>query len=579
MTGLEPGRDERTARMDQLRLEDEPEIRLHLPLRFPQLGVLLITGRTRQPTGAAELHVSFLASDPRRPLVTGVSPRSRSTVGIGARDLLYLDDGTFYGVLTSERLDDIREVRATTDFSPLVRRQVVHDVRWPDDIATLAATVAADGPGAPEARELYRRVQLQALAVAVLTWSRGRAGTDAPLADEQAVEVGEALRKNGLAALALPFVTAGVPRPLQEGESEAYAVRIELACDALGYHHDARALLAQELAANGESGWYHVCSGHVEWNAGNDALADQSYAYAARLYESAGVRGAHFDNGVFTWRSETTATALAAARGGGGPQLELPRTDVAGRRVVHLVACDDGYFRRWGNMLIYSSLRAGAEDVLVHVHVADPSEETVRTLEEWSARRDVVVRFSTEQLPPAHATVAMYTCLRFLVAPMVQAAYGLPMVISDVDMVVNRSWDDVIELVRPADVAYIDPGRSARITSRRGGSRPWALAAGSVYVGASGTGQAYLDFVSRYIRAVIGFPAPEVWYRMWSIDQVALGRGLEHIVLERGGTVLNLRLARFFRGPAMHAGGKATLLTEPAPSPGEVPVGEWPRLG
>ena len=544
-------------------VKDDPDVRLYFPQYLASVGMLLITGATTPPLGASEIQVDITSNDGVRTLVAGVSPFSRRIAGARGADLLYLEDGTFYALLDVPPLQIVTEVAISADFSPLRRRLAPQHVEWPDALVADFRDLQAHGVQSDAVRRLFDAEQMRVLALATWAWLKANPGQFAPVPDDVAIMIGEAARKAVLPVLTVPVLTAGLPRRLRPTESRRYyPERFDILCEALKFSKDAKRLIEEEVAINGANGWTHLNEGHVHWTAGDLAAADESYARAAALLAENDHRGSHTNDGVFTWRDKATADRTVGTYDP-TPSLVSPPPD---GRIVHLIACDDGYFQRFGNACITSSLDAGHNDVIVHVHVCNPSDSTIQTLRAWAARDDVIVRFTTEQREVVSKT--LYTCLRYFQAQSVAKRYLRPLMITDADMVVNRPWREVRDELAAADAAFMSPAPVAWLTDRP--AKPWAIPAGAVYFARTTAGMSFLTYTVRYIEALLTFPRERYWYRVWSLDQVALGRAFMSVLLPASAKVRNLRQVRFFRGPAMAAGGKDTLGSGAAPGPHEV---------
>lgn len=547
-----------------------PPIRIFDAVYIPHLRALYYFGSTTRITSPATLTVQFRKRNRILSTVqTGVQPISPALGGLLYGDILFLENGFFYGIFLDLDADSVDEITASFSGSSLVRRRPVTVEKWPAERVALSTRVAQD-LDKEAVDQLTRSSQLRILAQSALVWMKSHPADLASVDHLTAAQIGEALRKSVMKSLSVPLLVAGVPS--HTGESNvAYSKRFDLLGDALEHNESSRDICLADVAMNGETSWSNTNLGHFHFGMKQILEADGYYVQAARILERSGTRNSHYNNGVFTWRSHAFSESIEGLYNS-SESIQVAELDPApaSAKVVHLLGCDDAYFEKYGNMCIYSSLRAGHKDAIVHVHVCNPSSKTLETLEAWQSRSDVFVRFSSESRPHESVSVPYYTSLRFLVAPALMAHYQRPLVISDIDMVVNQPWAETLDAIGPADAGYISPSQQEWITEHYGqGMRPWDVAAGTMYFANSDLGQRFLNYVATYIRAVLSFPKPSEWYLNWGIDQVALRKGVDIVLAPHEAQVRNLRNVRMLRGPLMHMGGKAELAREPAPTPWE----------
>ncbi|SDL96769.1 hypothetical protein [Arthrobacter sp. ok362] len=550
-----------------------PPIRIHDALYVPHLRCLYYFGATPRIADPSSLTVQF-KKDGRvlSKTQSGVHPVTPGLDGLLHSDVVFLESGLFYGAVLDVDGDYVDEVTAGFSGSTLVRRREVRVQEWRPEHVELSAVVASE-LDASAVDALTRASQLRILALSALVWMKRNPSKLGSIDDLRASQVGEAFRKSVMKSLSIPLLTAKVPATHTEQDS-AYSKRFDLLGDALEHNQSSRSVCLADIALNGERSWSNTNLGHNHFGRQEIAEADGFYLQAARLLQRHGQRNIHYNNGVFTWRSHAFSKAIEGLHDS-PKSITLPDLDPSLDRasLVHLLGCDDSYFKKYGNMCIYSSLRSGPAHVIVHVHVCNPSGDTLTILEGWANREDVMVRFSFEYRDESLTSVPYYTTLRFLVAPAIMRHYNKPLVISDVDMVVNQPWADTLEAIGEADAGYISGSTDEWITEHYGpGTRPWDVAAGTMYFSNSDLGRRFLGYVASYIRTVLTFPKQTEWYLNWGVDQVALRKGVDIVLHPNAAKVRNLRTVRMLRGPLMHMGGKAELAREPAPGP-------WEELG
>lgn len=550
------------------RIKMTAPIRIHDALFVPHLGLLFFFGATPRISTPSTLTAQLKKmGDVVSVTQCGAQPITPALGGLLYEDTTFLESGLFYGAFLNMESGSVSEVTAGYSGSSLVRRRDVRVENWTPEHIELSRAVAKD-LDAKAVDALTRSSQLQILALSALVWMKSNPSKVDSVDDLRAAQLGEAFRKSVMKSLSIPILSGGVPSLRKESDS-TYSKRFDLLGDALEHNASSHTLCLSDIAVNGERSWSNTNMGHFHFGRTEIPEADGFYLQAARLLQSHGQRNIHYNNGVFTWRSHAFSQAIEGLHDTAeGIKLPAPDESAEGAPLVHLLGCDDSYFTKYGNMCIYSSLKAGPKDVLVHVHVCNPSDDTLKTLEGWRDRDDVKVRFSYERRDESLVSKPYYTTLRFLVAPAIMKHYNKPLVISDVDMVVNQPWAATVEAIGDADAGYIASTQEEWITEHYGiGTRPWDVAAGTMYFSNSELGRRFAGYVASYIRTVLSFPKPSEWYLNWGVDQVALRKGVDIVLHPGGAKVRNLRTVRMLRGPLMHMGGKAALASEPAPGP------------
>lgn len=324
------------------------------------------------------------------------------------------------------------------------------------------------------------------------------------------------------------------PRRLAEGEMSAeYGVCISYLARSYGYGETAWRILQTELALNGESAWTLAALGHCAFSNADRTQADALYCSAAQVAHARGQRLIHFDNGVMSWRPEAFCDAIFSASADPSfsdlfPRVEVDaRSNALTRPFIHVVGCDDGYWRRFGEALIRTSLAVGGDEVGVHVHVLNPSEETFEAMAAI-AKVTPALTFSQHRAPAERLDVGYYTVLRFLAARSLVIDYGRDVVSTDIDILLTSAWPDARRALAETSIGLRIPG-GVRADGRLGrtGDLPWSLAAGSVYFAADDHGRRFCANVFAYLSRVY-CPADDGRRpRNWVIDQVALRQAIE----------------------------------------------------
>ncbi|QXR36973.1 hypothetical protein EGK70_005510 [Alcaligenes aquatilis] len=405
--------------------------------------------------------------------------------------------------------------------------------------------------------------QLRALALCVL--ERCLRGLHAPDDWSTLRLLANALRKNAYGCAFSRIARHMIPSSFPLRDREFYGQCFDTYCDGLQYNNDVRTLCERELAVNGETYWYHTNMGHHNYMAGCREAADSHFLSAAAILRDLGVRNSGYNNSVFTWRDKQFCDVIATTPQSSSTEIKWgPESIGCEVAAVHLVGCDDGYFRKYGNSMIASSAQHARLDAVVHVHVSNPSQWTRATLAGWAGRTDVCVRYSFSH--PTRVSKPYFTCLRYLVAPAVIERYSTPVFITDIDLVIARSWTETAKLTEGFDVGWHQNHFDISISSYRlFGVRPSDIPAGAIFVGNTAVGRAFLQFVRSYIEQTLSFSAPDRWYEDWGIDQTALGQALDFVVSPASAKALNIKALQFFRLPNMSSGGKDAFVKDNAP--------------
>lgn len=199
------------------------------------------------------------------------------------------------------------------------------------------------------------------------------------------------------------------------------------------------------------------------------------------------------------------------------PPLELLAEPPAGSGPVLAVSCDDGYYRRFA-MGLLDSVEARADGVAVHVHVVNPSPETLADL---ARRRDrLPLGWSREAVDfmgwDDHRRTTYYACIRFLRWHQLMTRWGRPLLHLDADCTLTEGaaegtaggLEGLVALLEGSDVGLLRDARwrgpTREITVCFAAFQPTPL------------GRAFLALTAAYIGAFLregrGF---------WMLDQAA----------------------------------------------------------
>ncbi|MDQ2102479.1 tetratricopeptide repeat protein [Azospirillum isscasi] len=180
-------------------------------------------------------------------------------------------------------------------------------------------------------------------------------------------------------------------------------------------------------------------------------------------------------------------------------------------RPVLLVGCDDGYWRRFGAAFL-ESWRERAPSCAAHVHLINPSDETVEALRRLcGAAGGLSCSMETVELAalPEPVRLTYFASARFAVARRLLNRGAAPVVQVDVDAVM---LEDVGAAMRDWPAGW----DIAIMRDRRGRGPMRDFLAGFMAFNPTPAGRAYLDRVVAYIGW--HFDAGRVY---WTLDQAA----------------------------------------------------------
>lgn len=239
-----------------------------------------------------------------------------------------------------------------------------------------------------------------------------------------------------------------------------------------------------------------------------------------------------FDRGFFEALApfDEYAAALPAMRHHAEPAFD-------GKPVLYF-SCDNRYWTLFGRRAITDVRRLSGTPNL-HVHVVDPSEETLRELAALAAEVPSL-GVSSEDTASLGATLAFtdfrrtyYASIRAVRLWQLMQHYGRGLCQFDIDCIFRGNVYDVL-------AEYAD----AEVTLKRGARNgPYnEYMAGMVYVKDTPAARAFAELTARYIAHYMLRIAP-----LWTLDQAALYCSLDH--LKRSGTEVRLG----FFGPSADA--------------------------
>ena len=177
------------------------------------------------------------------------------------------------------------------------------------------------------------------------------------------------------------------------------------------------------------------------------------------------------DNAVWWWQQQRVRRAMERAFSAAVP-LELDKTltleggwpDVDDVRPVVFAACDEGYFRRFGQHLALSSA-ARSPDTRSHLHLYAPSKTALAeadALIERCGGRLTVSREGLARDPFGRPTSFYFAAGRFAVASRMRKSIAAPIMMVDADgLVANDLVAGFGELVGTQAGFILQPGNAA----------------------------------------------------------------------------------------------------------------------
>jgi len=363
--------------------------------------------------------------------------------------------------------------------------------------------------------------------------AQARALIDADHCDEAlaaAIALPAAADPDELSALAEGFLQAGSPDHARRllahllqlhAESAPLHERLALVALAQDDQATARAAAARALQIDPKRRWAHVVEAEVLLREGHFEEAEAEYqALAATGNDWLMCRNVHFGGAFFKSLS------------GKIPEVPAPTVVVAAGNAafdhVLLVSCDRAYFEEYGGAFVNAYARNGGGRGLLHLHVVDPApdfaEKIARLIEKTGIAAIAVTTEKTpfRKLSPAKQKT-YYTCARFLHFGNWLAQYRKPIVCFDVDAIVEKPLDPLVEACRDADLGLVwrEPRRAVWLD----------VVAYTVFANPTPAAIEYFRLVRRFL---LVFAAKGFLY--WQIDQIAL-----HCVL--------IMLRRFAKAP------------------------------
>lgn len=201
--------------------------------------------------------------------------------------------------------------------------------------------------------------------------------------------------------------------------------------------------------------------------------------------------------------------ALAATPPEPAPAVQVP----ADAEFVAFAGCDSVYFRRFSDAFVNSLALTGAK-LAVHFHIVDMDEAARDHLQHLGRRHPGLLIQATGEASPRGIAAAdrrtFYACARFLRLPGLLRAYGRPVLMLDIDLVVLRDVGPLLAQLQ---------SEQADIALTHGAPHdPWCrLWADAILCAASPAAIAAFEAVRAYLLHFLGRGAA-----VWFLDQAAL---------------------------------------------------------
>lgn len=308
----------------------------------------------------------------------------------------------------------------------------------------------------------------------------------------------------------------------------------------LGSHPGCQYFLDLDFSLNGASVWHCIASGKIAWLYGNKDQADAAFRQGRDLAMTWGVVPYHFDCGIMAWLTRTEALALLQPAKTLGAVLSITDFKFSSAEsersfdIAFVVGCDTGYFRFLPNFIfsvLYARIISRSQArVIIHCHVADPSDIQISYLKEindFFIQNSLNVCIRTSFNKSQFQEAAYYTCLRFLVLPEVLEKYRCAAVAVDVDSTITPEFFHKLDSILENDFgfrAFTFPPNSRRPVA----GEPWAIGAHPTFVNFREIGLEFAYFLQKYVQHAYN---PK-WFTNWCIDQCAIGRGYDLLIAE-----------------------------------------------
>lgn len=345
--------------------------------------------------------------------------------------------------------------------------------------------------------------------------------------------IADLFKRQNLAPIAVLLLRKHLPRKIDmsQWEKSAYPHVFDYYCRLLGYSQEVEEFCQQELILNGESYWLNTNLGHLTYNQQDRNIADSYYLTASRFLISKKTLNFHGNRGIMTWRSIDFVKFLDKIDLDNCLQLLPRQVDISIDElsikpdIVHLLACDDQYFEKFGEIVVNSSIsNADIDHLVIHLHIINPSQKTIKYIEALQSNHHSKIKINRtfEYINSELCDKAYYTCLRFLIAPILLRKYNCGILITEVDAKIIANWSKILHILKDKEVCLSNEEIFHRLY-------PWSAAAAILYFSTSEFSIRMADLIAKYIAIVFDFNA--IAGGNWVIDQVAIGQSIDFLGL------------------------------------------------
>lgn len=210
---------------------------------------------------------------------------------------------------------------------------------------------------------------------------------------------------------------------------------------------------------------------------------------------------------------------------------------------IALIASDSKYFEKYGFAFVNSFMcHSLADNAMLHVHLIDASEETLTRVTSCLQGYEGLFAITTETSPKnlnEQEAAVFYSCSRFIHLDSLLSQYARPIIVLDIDAIVEGSLQPLITATAKDDV-----GLNQRIPRRA----PWMdIKAGFSIALPTQKSIQYWQTVSSYICRHF-----QIGATYWQLDQIALYCSL--ILLRRFSTSPSVKWLRDEESPVWQMG-------------------------
>ena len=252
----------------------------------------------------------------------------------------------------------------------------------------------------------------------------------------------------------------------------------------------------------------------VELRRGCTLTELRRYDDAQRAFERAVAGSASFVYPRLVQYDRTTFDSITAARLAYPPPQVAVEGNASGVEGIVVISCDPPYARKYGAPFLRSYAAHARAQHLLHLHIPDPDDRIVDEMREIARTAGLAnIAITTERAPfpgqHAQQRRAYYACARLLHLPHWLERYAVPMLLLDVDFIVERPLDILFES---------SAGSDACLNARHPIDSPWLdVIANVIVANPTPRSRSYFAAVASY---ALGHLEREA--QAWLVDQAAL---------------------------------------------------------